>query len=357
MKPSTPTNTSKPLSRANAEIISKKPQSRVGNQQPSTADLKKLGIKVRDFAYEKTLPPVRTVHLHRQVLPGVARQTIARQKTEEDASQSQSQPRMVDRTPTEPSLTPIPPKRARGLFDLELEESDDENITLSQQTSTPELLSNAKIPQILFDSQESQPRADTPVVTPNGSWNWNSQNSSGIPRPQYNEPSQAPIPQMLSNSQLRIPVMDNQPMGPTSQQSLPSIQSSPLTPAPSSPNLHALPPSALPHPVPSNGARTLSSRNRHTDSTKELRLPTTPKAITPRYYLRKRPAPPVAAPKPSKRLKKQLSTEKCTLPESSRPPPVSIKSMHSRNKPHEEMGSPSSRTLRQRSTTSKRKRA
>lgn len=347
MKPSTSTNTSKPLSRANAEIISKKPQSRVGNQQPSTADLKKLGIKVRDFAYEKTLPPVRTVHLHRQVLPGVARQTIARQKTEEDASQSQSQPRMVDRTPTEPSLTPIPPKRARGLFDLELEESDDENITLSQQTSTPEFLSNAKIPQILSDSQESRPRTDTSVVTPNGSWNWNSQNSSGIPRPQYNESSQAPITQMRSNSQLRIPVMDSQPIGPTSQQSLPSIQSSPLTPAPSSPNLHAL---------PSNGARTLS-RNRHTDSTKELRLPTTPKAITPRYYLRKRPAPPVAAPKPSKRLKKHLSPEKCTLPESSRLRPVSVKSMHSRNRPQEEMGSPSSRTLRQRSTTSKRKRA
>jgi len=353
MKPSTSTSTSKPLSRANAEIISKKPQSRVGNQQPSTVDLKKLGIKVRDFAYEKTLPPVRTVHLHRQVLPGVARQTIARQKTEEDASQSQSQPRMVDRTPTEPSLTPIPPKRARGLFDLELEESDDENITSSQQAPTPESLSNAKIPQILFDPHESQLRADTPIVTPNGSWNWNSQNSSGIPRPQYSEPSQTPIPQMLSNSQLRTPVMDNQPMGPTSQQSLPSIQSSPLTPAPSSPNLHVLPPSALPYPMPSNGARTLSStsRNRHTDSTKELRLPT-----TPRYYLRKRPAPPVAAPKPLKRLKKHMSPEKCTLPESSRPRPVSVKSMHSRNKPHEEIGSPSSRTLRQRSTTSKRKR-
>jgi hypothetical protein len=352
MKGSTSTSTSKPLSRANAAIISKKPQSRVGNQQPSTADLKKLGIKVRDFAYEKTLPPVRTIHLHRQVLPGVARQTIARQKTEEDASQSQSQPRMVDRTPTEPSLTPVPPKRVRGLFDLELEESDDENITLSQQTSTPEFLSNAKTPQILFESQESQPRRDdTPVVTPNGSWN--SQNSSGIPRSRYNEPSQAPIPQMLSNSQ---PLLDNQPKGSTSQQSLPSIQSSPLPHAPSS-KKHALPPSTLPHSMPSNGTRTLSStsRNHHADSTKELRLPTTPTVITPRYHLRKRPAPLLAAPKPAKRRKKHMSPEKCNLPESSCPRPVPAKSMHSRNRPHEEMGSPSSRILRQRSTKSKRK--
>ena len=356
MKASTSTGTSKPLSRANAAIISKKPQSRIGNQ-PSAADLNKLGIKVRDFAYEKTLPPVRTIHLHRQVLPGVMRQTIARQKTEEDASQSQSQsqPRTVDRTPTEPSLTPVPPKRARGLFDLELEESDNKNITLSQQTSTPEFLSNAKIPQILFDPQESQPCADTPVVTPNGLWNLNSQNSSVIPRSRYNEPSQAPKPQMLSNSQPSIPLMDNQSTDPTSEQSLPSIPS-PLIPAS---NLHALPLSTPPHPIPSNGARALPStfRNHYADSTKELRLPTTPKTITPRYHLRKRPAPPVAAPKPAKRPKKHMSPENCNLPESSCPRPVSAKSTHSRNKPHEEMGSPSSRILRQRSTTSKRKRA
>jgi hypothetical protein len=81
---------SKPLSRANAVIIpSRKPPSRVGNLQPSVAELKKLGIRVRDFASEKTLPPVRTLYLHRQILPGVARQVIARQRTEEDLQQSQ----------------------------------------------------------------------------------------------------------------------------------------------------------------------------------------------------------------------------------------------------------------------------
>ncbi|KIM46410.1 hypothetical protein M413DRAFT_441504 [Hebeloma cylindrosporum] len=349
---STSTNTAKPLSRANAAIISKKPQSRVKDKQPSTADLKKFGVKVRDFAYEKTLPPVRTVHLHRQVLPGVVRQSIARQKTEEDASQSQqsqSQPRTVDRTPTEPSLTPVPPKRAGGLFDLELEleESDDENTTLSQRPSTREFPS-AQIPQILFESQESQPRADTPVLTSNDSWNWN---SSDIPRSRYNEPSQAPIPQMLSNSQPSIPLIeDNQPTSPTSQKSLPYIQSSPLTPAPSSP-IHALPPTNVPHSMPSNGAHTPSSTSR-THQT-DLRLPTTPKVISPRYHLRKRPAPPLVAPKPSKRPKKHVSPENCSVP-------VSSKSMDSRNRPHEETGSPSSRTLRQRSTTStrgKRKRA
>ena len=351
MKASTSKNTSKPLSRANAIVISKKPQSRVGNQQPSSADLKKLGIKVRDFAYEKTLPPVRTVHLHRQVLPGVARQTITRQKTEEDASQSQqsqNQSRMADRTPTEPSLTPVPLKRARGLFDLELEESDDENTTLSQQISTPEFLSNTQIPQIPLDSQKSQPRAETPVVTP---WNWDSENSSGVPHSQDNN---APIPQTLSNSHPSVS-LDNRPTGSTSRQSLPS---SPLTPAPSPPNLHVIPPATLPHPTPSNGARTFSStsRNHHADSTKELRCPATPKAISPRYHLRKRPAPPVAAPKSSKRLKVHRSPEKCnvTVSESSRPHPASVKSMHSRNKPHEDMTPPSPPTLRQHSTSSKR---
>jgi len=80
---------SKPLRRANATIISRKPLSHTGNQQPSAAELKRLGIKVRDFAFEKTLPPARTVYLHRQILPGVARRVITRQKTEEDISQLQ----------------------------------------------------------------------------------------------------------------------------------------------------------------------------------------------------------------------------------------------------------------------------
>ena len=80
--------TSKSLSRANATIISQKPPSRIGNRQPSAAEFKKLGIKVRDFAHEKTLPPARTVYLHRQILPGVVRQVIRHQKTEEDIQQS-----------------------------------------------------------------------------------------------------------------------------------------------------------------------------------------------------------------------------------------------------------------------------
>ena len=76
---------SKPLHRANAVIIpTRKPLSHVGNLQPSATELKKLGIRVRDFAFEKTLLPVRTVHFHHQILPGVARPVIARQKTEED---------------------------------------------------------------------------------------------------------------------------------------------------------------------------------------------------------------------------------------------------------------------------------
>ena len=90
---------SKSLSRANATIITWKPPSCIGNLQPSAAELKKLGIKVRDFASEKTLPPARTVYLHRQILPGVARQVIRRQKTEEDVSQLQQSHWYVNRFP------------------------------------------------------------------------------------------------------------------------------------------------------------------------------------------------------------------------------------------------------------------
>ena len=52
------------VSCANATILSRKPTRHIGNLQPSAAELKKLGIKVRDFASEKTLPPVRTVYFH-----------------------------------------------------------------------------------------------------------------------------------------------------------------------------------------------------------------------------------------------------------------------------------------------------
>ena len=44
---------SKPLSHANAIIISQKLPSHIGNLQPSPTKLKKLGIKVRDFTSEK----------------------------------------------------------------------------------------------------------------------------------------------------------------------------------------------------------------------------------------------------------------------------------------------------------------
>lgn len=98
MSTSLATIASKPLSRANAKIKSQKPRSRIKNRQPSAAELKKLGIKVRDFASEKTLPPARTVYLHRQILPGVARQVIRRQKTEEDVSQLQPSLGYVNRT-------------------------------------------------------------------------------------------------------------------------------------------------------------------------------------------------------------------------------------------------------------------
>ena len=80
---------SKPLSHANATVISRKPPSHIRNQQPSVAELKRLGIKVRDFAYEKTLPLPRTVYLHRQILPGIVKQAIMCQKTEEDVLQLQ----------------------------------------------------------------------------------------------------------------------------------------------------------------------------------------------------------------------------------------------------------------------------
>jgi len=92
-----------------------KPPSCVGNQ-PSATELKRLGIKVRDFALEKTLQPAHTVYIHRQILPASLMQ-ITHQNTEGvlQLQQSYSASRSLDRKPTEPSLSPAPPKSADGM--------------------------------------------------------------------------------------------------------------------------------------------------------------------------------------------------------------------------------------------------
>ncbi|KAI6105911.1 hypothetical protein F5141DRAFT_1126782 [Pisolithus sp. B1] len=93
----------------NSQAPSKARQSRM-SQQPSPEFLASLGIKVRDFAYESTLPPINPVpRIPRQVQPGPLPKKQTLTQWGEGASQdqggsSQSQPhsQRLERKATEP---------------------------------------------------------------------------------------------------------------------------------------------------------------------------------------------------------------------------------------------------------------
>lgn len=108
----------------------------VFSEQPSISGLSELGVKVRDFAYESTLPPVPTVYLQpRQIQPSFPRDPndpndlhyVLEEERKKKAYSFEST-RKIQRTPTEPMLESecVPPercafpkiKRANALLDL-----------------------------------------------------------------------------------------------------------------------------------------------------------------------------------------------------------------------------------------------
>ena len=92
-----------------------KSSAKSASEQPSILMLASLGIKVRDFAYESKLPPIRTIYCHpRQIQPAVVRTTLKPQSSEsgrddyfsQSSSQSEIGRRKLKRTSTEAVLIP-----------------------------------------------------------------------------------------------------------------------------------------------------------------------------------------------------------------------------------------------------------
>lgn len=163
------------MSQKESSARSSRPRSRIAanvhDQQPTIAQLASLGIKARDFAFESTLPPVRTIYRQpRQIQPSVPR-PLQREDTEplDEVSQSQSR-HYRSASDTEPvknhSIT-----REPGGF-LEFSGSTD-RIVNSQpfrlHSKTPEY---SQVIQPLIASQETGMMVPTPTVTPNGSLQW-----------------------------------------------------------------------------------------------------------------------------------------------------------------------------------------
>ena len=292
-----------------------KPPIMVQDEQPTAADLAKLGIKVRDFAYEKTdLPPVRTIYRHpRQIQPAVNRNHgVQRQPTEtaEDGvfsqpSQESSQP--LERTVTEPVLSPLPPTRQQGFLNLKDYIQADQHI--STLTLTPTSPAAMNIPE----SQTSS-GIKTPLVTPNGSLQWDSRIS--------NEPSTSNLavketvvnkPIVLGRTNAKLLHRSSSQRSISSNNSRlnnSSVLSSPLSSAPSSASSFSSP---LRH---KNSISQLQRQPSRMVKPRDLRNHTTLErpAVARRYNLRKRPVntSAIANPKPPKRMKLTAAAETST---------------------------------------------
>ena len=150
-------------------------------QQPTAAQLAQLGIKARDFAFEETdLPPVRTIYCHpKQIQPSVNRRRVLQRELTESADKgvfaqlSQGSNCPLERTITEPVLSPPPLARQKGYLNLADYTRTDQSISFSRPAE----------PQITFPYLESSNPDDikTPVVTPNGSLVWEPPNSPSHP--------------------------------------------------------------------------------------------------------------------------------------------------------------------------------
>jgi hypothetical protein len=155
-----------------------RPRSRqpaIHDPQPTSGELARLGVRVRDFVYDTTLPPVRPVYRQpRQIQPSIPRQ-LQREDTEpvdESQSQSMGSRQTLGRTLTEPVLEPVAGPsilRERGGFFLQCE--PEINLDNSRPVPlNPEIGEHSIVPAGVAQGPGTD--VHTPTVTPHGSLRW-----------------------------------------------------------------------------------------------------------------------------------------------------------------------------------------
>lgn len=377
--------TSAPLRRESTEIIPPDPPK---EKQVTPAELAKLGIKVRDFAYECVLPPIPPyIRGRAQVIVGrVPAPRLQPNENEEDSDPFRAGPsqpkasfskkpasqnrgrgkaRSVERESTEPDDSQLPPpSRERGYVDILTEyqpafqsQPDAHSprtppalaplYTNSQSQSiwAPEYSSQSQsIPSFAY-SQESN-YIDTPLVTPNGSLQWPEPEIGSAPISQMDTDSQLPAVELLSYSQLGFTPIESQMESP-SQSSMPPplirSSSSPLSAPPSSPlPTVALAPEvrqrhsvgrAISSPSPTRPSRSRSPRRRRRDeSPASSPLSDLLPSPQPRYNLRKRRAASPEAQPSARRATRSQSRQPQSQPPPARPPIFSRQSMQAKGK-------------------------
>ncbi|KIM91183.1 hypothetical protein PILCRDRAFT_1375 [Piloderma croceum F 1598] len=377
-----------PVRRKSTEIIASPPPK---EEQIKAPELAKLNIKVRDFAFESTLPPIAP--FHRTVYPPVPVQAgprpLKRPRQDDDpfydgfsqpvAGPSQpvalgsgrpegrkSKPLERESTePADPNQPPLP-SRQRGYADLSQYQPASQSQSQSQPTAdnsprtptrlppiytnsqsqnpwTPDYSSQSQpLPQFVF-SQESEPYIDTPLVTPNGSLQWPATDIeiNSIPESQMDTESQVPAPEILTYSQLGFSPLQSQMDNPSQSRqesistALPTFRrhSSPLSAPPSSP-LPLFSPNASPGPSTELSCPPQSSPSPRSRSPRRPKESVSPSesASLPRYNFRKRHAPPSPpAPSPPAQRTTRLRSRQ-PPPSSSRPLQFSMQSAHARSK-------------------------
>ena len=303
---------------------------KAASEQPTVGMLASLGIKVRDFAYESKLPPIQPIYRHpRQIQPAVVKRQWTESGEDHPFSQSSSQPetsqKKLERTATEPAISPAP-----DLTDVDDYEYDSLHTDSQQPEIYPE---SQQMPPSIFESQESEPHVDTPLVTPKGSLQWP---ALDMPTSQLDSESQTMAavnsPLRFSFSQKRSATPASSPL--VSALSLASIDDD----QPLSKIINSTP------PRPPHEKAVAGPDQRH--------YAPTPREPTMRYHLRKRPvstSSPFFLTKSPSRLH-NLRPRGAVIPPT-RPHCASIQSSHSRTKPKGKSSSPSSRTLHRRAVT------
>jgi hypothetical protein len=324
--------------------------------QPSLALLASFGIKVRDFAYESTLPPIASIpRVPRQVLPGP--RPLKRARKDYDGSEDEPSPqpprsqggrsvsdsrytdaprksRPLERKSTEPASDPSIALSARARAYTDLSGYDPlENMTLPLRTLSIQV-STLPPPSQLNDppdqpsspsgSQETEPYIHTPSVTPNGSLQW------ALPSCPPND-DELPVPDDSSPSP-RIDPPPSSPLRIASSSPLKSQMSMLLSP----PSIGLLKST----PTPPIAQRTLQTHQLDAENNRPEASSTEPSTTTsPRYVLRKRPAAsPQASPRPPSRARPSRTA-------ALRQPHFTMQAAHSASKTSIG-GSPRTRTLR-----------
>ena len=249
------------------------------------------------------------------------------------SSQPESSQKRLERTSTEPALD-----------STDIDDYDSLYTDSQQPNNSPE---SQQMPLSIFESQESEPYVDTPLVTPKGSVQWAVADTNNASQAQLDAESQPTALEPAFHSLFEFSDTSFFPK-------LPSTPTSPLAPLASALSLASIDDSSeiinSSPPRPPHGKTTNDPEQQAVDSTCDVHDPTMPKIRTMRYHLRRRPVTPSSPlpAKPPSRLH-NLRPRSAVIPPS-RPHSTSIQSSHSREKPKSESGS-RSRTLLRRAVT------